>query len=311
MHRRSGYVRLQLPDLSRPKQAAKHLVRCSDGLTLASAHEALARGLGYRDWHELSTLPGPSTEVGARSDDALRIVGAIADAAGAADADVQYAVSRARLLAPAPWTLDDQLALRAALWRHRLFGPPRRDKPGTIVRDKSYGSNALGYLLQAGRPTSVLFDAGRAERADFEVATPTTPPEDFIPSRLWLPYGFWTLRDGSDVLFSRDYLPLWRIVGGVVERLDPWLWIEGKTDETHFPAPGKAVWASGSAREAALERLALNRIAELPRLIDVMAHLIEPDVESIGAATWRLRQTRGLTRTPPAFARINDRLEHA
>lgn len=304
-------MRLQLPDLSRPKQAAKHLVRCSEGLTLASAHEALARGLGYRDWHELSTHPGPSTEVAARSDDALRIVGAIADAAGAADADVQYAVSRARLLAPTPWTLDDQLALRAVLWRRRLFGPPGRGKPGTIVRDKSYGSNALGYLLQAGRPTSVLFDAGRGERADFEIATPTTSPEDFIPSRLWLPYGFWTLRDGSEVLFSRDYLPLWRVIGGVVERLDPWLWIEGKASETHFPAPGKSQWVSGPARDSALERLALHRIAELPRLIDVIAHLIEPDVESIGAATWRLQQTRGLRLTPPGFARINGRLEHA
>lgn len=304
-------MRLHFPNLSRPKQAAKHLVRSSDDLTLSSAQEALARGLGYRDWHELSTSSGASTSVDARSEEAARIIGDIADGAGAKDADVQYSVSKARLLSPTPWTLDDQLTLRRVLWRQRLIGPPRRGKPGTIVRDKANGSNQLGYLLQPGRPTSVLFDRGRGERADFEVATPTTPPEDFIPSRLWLPYGTWTLQDGSEVLFSRDYLPLWRIFNGVVERLDPWLWIEGKAQEVHFSAPGQAQWVDGPPRAAALDRLARLRIAELPKLVDVMPHLFEPDVESIKGAAWRMLQTGGLHRSLPAFARINGRLEHA
>jgi len=303
-------VRLQFPNLSRPKQAAKHLVRCSGKLTLSSAHEALARGLGYRDWHELSNSPGPSTSLGARSSEASRIIGDVADATGAPDADVQYALSKARLLDPTPWRLDDQLALRAVLWRRRLFGAPGREKPGTIVRDKAYGSNQPGYLLRPGRPTSVLFDTGRGERADFEVATPRTPLDDFIPSRLWLPYGFWTLQDGSEVMFSRDYLPLWRIADGSVERLDPWLWIEGKADEAHFPAAGKSTWVSGAARASALERLALYRIAELPKLVDVMPHLIEADIESIGAGVWRMGRTDGLDRIVPAFARINDGLEY-
>lgn len=47
-------MRTQFPDLTRPKQVAKKLVRLSSGLKLSAFHEALARVLGYRDWHELS-----------------------------------------------------------------------------------------------------------------------------------------------------------------------------------------------------------------------------------------------------------------
>jgi hypothetical protein len=41
-----------------------------------------------------------------------------------------------------------------------------------------------------------------------------------------LPYGWWTLADGSEVLFSRTYTPLWhRDPSGVVTRADPSQWI--------------------------------------------------------------------------------------
>ena len=41
-----------------------------------------------------------------------------------------------------------------------------------------------------------------------------------------LPYGWWTLADGSEVLFSRTYTPLWhRDPSGVVTRADPSEWI--------------------------------------------------------------------------------------
>jgi hypothetical protein len=32
--------------------------------------------------------------------------------------------------------------------------------------------------------------------ADFELVTPRVPLEDFVPARLWLPYGYWTLATG-------------------------------------------------------------------------------------------------------------------
>ncbi|WP_164763815.1 hypothetical protein [Mesorhizobium sp. M1A.T.Ca.IN.004.03.1.1] len=49
-------MRIHFSDLIRSKQAAKYLARAATELSLAIVHEALARVLGYRDWHELSEL---------------------------------------------------------------------------------------------------------------------------------------------------------------------------------------------------------------------------------------------------------------
>lgn len=301
-------MRILFPDLARPKQAAKNLVRLSPGLQLSPVHEALARALGYRDWHELSSSP-PSTAATAACETggAMSIILGLADALGLPDPDIQYAVSKARLLQDR--SIDNQLNLRCAIWRERVFGPPGRGKPGTVVRDKAHGANTPAYLRQTGRPTHLLFDTGMGMRADFEVATPRTPLSDFVPSRLWLPYGYWTLRDGSEVIFSRDYLPMWRIAEGAIERLDPWLWINGIASEFHFgQSPPTVVWAQGRARDHAVLHLEQRRIFELPKLVDVMPHLFEADVEGIAHGVAKLRQQRGGSDLLPAYADLNTRL---
>lgn len=303
-------MRIQFSDLARPKQAAKNLVRLSPGLQLSAVHEALARALGYRDWHELSSSP-PSRDatVSCETDAAISIILGLADALGLPDPDIQYAVSKARLLQDR--SIDNQLNLRCAIWRQRVFGPPGRGKPGTVVRDKAHGANTPAYLRQAGRPTHLLFDTGMGMRADFEVATPRTPLVDFVPSRLWLPYGYWTLRDGSEVIFSRDYLPTWRIAEGAVERLDPWLWINGIASEFHFgQSPPTAVWAQGRARDHAILHLEQRRIFELPKLVDIMPHLFQVDVEAITDGVAKLREQRGGANELPAYADLNTRLSY-
>ncbi|MBF5095419.1 hypothetical protein F1643_14275 [Azospirillum sp. INR13] len=126
------------------------------------------------------------------------------------------------------------------IWRDRFFGPPGRGKAGTIVRVKAPGSNRTpAYLKSMGRPTHLFYDTGYGICADFEVVTPRVPLEDFAPSRLWLPYGYWTLKDGSTVTFARDYKPLWHVTDGGITRLDPWLWIRGIEKENPFPDAGR------------------------------------------------------------------------
>lgn len=303
-------MRIQYSDASRPKQAAKNLARLQGAPALSSVQAALARSLGYRDWHDFNETQGPDTILAPNGPDAPRIISDLADLTDLPDADIQYAVSKARLFGSTPWTLDEQLAIRARLWRARLFGPPGRGKPGTVVRDMAYNARTPAYLLVPGKPTAILTDTQRSTRADFEVTTPRTPLGDFVPSRLWLPYGAWTLKDGSEVLFSRDYYPLWRIHGGQVERLDPWLWIDGTMDEMHFAPPRSSVWSSGPARDAALAKLALHRVADVPRLADIMAHLIDPDIETFGSAVARLRARSYPDAVVPAFARINEVLRY-
>jgi len=304
-------MRIYFPDLVRPKQAAKYLARAAAELRLATVQGALARALGYRDWHELS-IAGQSNGLTAPErgglNDALRIILELADVLGLPAADVQYAVSRARLLRASPWSIDEQMLLLTSVWRRCIFGPQGRGKPGTIVRDGAYGSRTPAYLRYPGRPTYLLFDTGFGERADFEVVTPRSPPPDFVPSRIWLPYGVWKLRDASEVLFSRDYLPLWRVANDRAERLAPWLWIKGITEEKHFSSPGTTRWASGLARESALGYLRQHRIAELPRLTDIMPHLFEPYVDSLQDGLARLYAARGDAETPPRYAELHHRV---
>jgi len=304
-------MRIHFPDLTRPKQAAKHLARAAAGPRLATVHEALARALGYRDWHELSITAqsnGPATPERVEIEVALRIILELADVLGLPDADVQYAVSKARLLGTAPWSTDEHMVLRTSVWRRRVFGTPGRGKPGTVVRDKAYGSTTPAYLRYAGRPTYLLFDTEFGMRADFEVVTPRSPLPDFVPSRIWLPYGIWTLTDGTEVLFSRDYLPMWRISNDRTERLTPWLWIKHIADEKRFASPGTATWASGPARERAVSYLERHRIFELPRLTDIMPHLFEPDVDSLQDGVVRLYAAQRDAEALPPYAGLNDRI---
>lgn len=304
-------MRIHFPNLVRPKTAAKHLAQTSTELKLATVHEALALALGYRDWHELSIASHPSDQgvaEGPELDAALPLILKLADALGLPDGHVQYAVSRARLLRGTPWSLDEQMILRTSIWRRRVFGIPGRGKPGTIVRDKAYGAANPAYLRYPGRPTYLLFDTGFGTRADFEVTTPRSPLPDFVPSRIWLPYGVWELSDGSEVVFSRDYLPMWRISNDRTERLAPWLWIKDIVDERHFAGPRTGIWASGPARERAVGYLERHRIFELPRLTDIMPHLFEPEVDSLQDGVARLHAAQRIAEVPPPYAVHNDRV---
>lgn len=304
-------MRIYFPDLVRPKQAAKYLARAAAELNLATVHEAVARALGYRDWHELSIAAqprSPATTEHVSLRDALRIILKLADALALPEPEVQYAVSKARLLRASSWSLDDHMVLCTSIWRQRVFGPPGRGQPGTVVRDRAYGSKAPAYLRYPGRPTYLLFDGGFGERADFEVVTPRSPLPDFVPSRIWLPYGVWELSDGSEVVFSRDYLPMWRIANERTERVAPWLWIKGIVAETHFMDPGTATWASGSARERAIGYLQRHRISELPRLTDIMPHLFDREVDSLTDGVGRLHANQRAAEVPPSYADLNARV---
>lgn len=285
-------MRLFFSNLDRPKAAAKLLARHAHHVKLSAAQEAVAGAIGYRDWHDMisSTLASPAPAARINLEQAKCIILSVADRLAADHGAVQYALSKSRLLGDL--TLDDALRLRTMIWRDRLFGPPGRGKAGTIVRVKAPGLNRTpAYLKSMGRPTHLFYDTGYGICADFEVVTPRVPLEDFAPSRLWLPYGYWTLKDGSTVTFARDYKPLWHVADGGVTRLDPWLWIHGIEKETHFPTlAGTIAWSHGPARALALDHLTRNRLFELPRLLDAMPHLFAPDIDSISGAVARMQE---------------------
>lgn len=110
----------------------------------------------------------------------------------------------------------------------------------------------------------------------------------FLPARLWLPYGVWTLQDDSEVVFARDYLALWRISADGVERVDPWLGIRGIKSDRWFAVDTEGDWWRPAAREATLAYLEKHRIFELPKLANAMPYMFERGVESISDAVRRM-----------------------
>ena len=303
-------MRILISSLDQPKDAAKRLARLSPALKLAKVHEELAQALGYRDWHELTMASRSEKPVTQLEDDKARgsqIIASLAEALNLPETEVQYAVSKARLLQDSLRTLEDQITLRGVAWRQRLFGPPGKGKSGTVVNVKADGTTRVGYLKSLGRPSFLIFDTGLGSCADFQVSVPRVPLPDFVPACLWLPYGYWTLRHGSEVIFSRGYFPMWRSTTAGVERIEPWLWINGIVSEHHFAGAGTSSWASGSARDLALAHLERNRVRELPKLVGIMPYLLNTEVSTIGDAVARLYR-QGCKRAVPSYARHNTRL---
>lgn len=303
-------MRLYFADIERPKAAAKFLARLSPEVTLSSAHEALARASGFRDWHELTTSfrgsrPDP-TDFSIPA--ATHLVLALAAALNLECGDVQYALSKARLLCPTPWSMNDQLAVHLAAMRQRFLGTPTRGKPGTIVKVKTYGGSRDGYILRITDLMYVLHDSGEGCCVPFEAVTPRTPIADFLPARLWLPYGVWTLEDGSEVVFARDYLPLWRISAEGVERLDPWLWIKGIKSDRWFAANTEGDWWRPAGRGPALAYLEQHRIFDLPRLANAMRHMFAPGVQTLKGAVRSMHGQSNDDAPVPAFAALNTNL---
>jgi hypothetical protein len=80
-------------------------------------------------------------------------------------------------------------------------------------------------------------------------------PTKYERMRAELPYGLWTEEDGSQVLFNRDYHPIWRrkpdgTVGGVDDPIGPngkrWIyWIS----QDHFFNDGNPPWRNEKTRD--------------------------------------------------------------
>ncbi len=81
-------------------------------------------------------------------------------------------------------------------------------------------------LSMNGTDIDLLDDVGTAEVLRHEITVPRMPIPKFEPMILRLAYGVWTEEDGSKVLFSRGYYPLWRkSPERHVTPEDPWRWI--------------------------------------------------------------------------------------
>lgn len=286
-------MRLHFPNLTRPKKAAKHLSAVFPDIPLSSIQRAVAVACGYRDWHELEVnhaAAEPSVldehlPEGAFRERAIALSRGLAAALNVHDGDVQAALPDMRLTGNRPFTRDDHEFIRTACWRAGPLPWKAGRHPGVIFRIKSAGFSKIEphwWRKSSGGVRFLYHSTDNGVVATFEAVVPRTRMEDFVPRRFWLPYGWMDMEDGSRVLFSRDYLPLWRITDGKVERLKPTTEMSG---ERHWFREGGGPWSYGSAREAAERMLMEHGITALPRLADVLPILIHDEhIDVKGAA---------------------------
>jgi hypothetical protein len=114
----------------------------------------------------------------------------------------------------------------------------RRLSPGTFVTKR--GSKKLIMVFSHSLQSKIVegySDAGYFCAGRHEVTLVKEPVEvaEFKPLRLFLPYGKWSCADGLEVLFNRDYCPIWvRHAQGVVSAVSPSASFNYKDSEFYF-----------------------------------------------------------------------------
>ncbi len=159
-------------------------------------------------------------------------------------------------------------------------------EPGTIVKVNTgelgvrRGSPAI--LLKVDRGfVRLLTDAGVAWTVRRHITVPRTPLPPFEPMRLRLAYGVWTEEDGSRVLFSRDYCPLWRIApNGCVSPEDPWRWIES-VNQNHFWDDSLTPWRSRKKQQEIEQRMAQMGASGTTKIMGVVDILVRGEADDI------------------------------
>lgn len=111
-------------------------------------------------------------------------------------------------------------------------------RSGTFVRlahNKKIGlvfSHDTSRQVVEGYTDAGYFVAGRHE---VSIVRPQPSIADFKPMRLYFPYGKCTCTDGREILFNRDYSPIWeRSAFGEVKNIQPNVAIQYDSREFYY-----------------------------------------------------------------------------
>lgn len=314
-------MRFDFSSTSRPKKAAKHIARCLD-LTLSMVQDAVAKTCGYRDWHDLEREARgtgrlsldeslPDTAFISRQVD-LSL--ALADHLSIPHGDAQYALARARLTGNRPPDLQTQVAIRLACFRARTLPAVGRYEPGEVgLIDLGGRGREPAILVKYGQATRAVTRGGEALVADFEYTSTGRLMPLFLPRQLYYPYKAVEQMDGTTVLLSREYQPLWEIgEDGSINRLPPWSTrssfgkkVRNIWDEAPYP------WGTEEVERYMIGVLESYGVRELPILADLLPLAIqEPEATETGLLRQdlilRLRKSREATAIFPPRTPIAD-----
>lgn len=149
---------------------------------------------------------------------------------------------------------------------------------GTLVMARNSGE--VGIVLQAkdnnfsDRSVTICTDTSlSAVMAKTEVFPLADQSIKFTPKRLFMPYGKYICADGSEVLFNRDYNPLWgKTPDGSVIALEPDTWID-HDDSVYFYYGVDSNEIKHSKSMAILKEWGLKN--KRPLILDLLPQAIE------------------------------------
>ncbi|WP_409478690.1 DUF5623 domain-containing protein [Pseudobdellovibrio sp. HCB154] len=129
---------------------------------------------------------------------------------------------------------------QAALGLYKWAGVPQVTKElkrGTVIHVKPFGFDAVVLEENLMNQTVKFYsDSGHGMCARHEIKVYRQQPRSAEqPMRRVLPYGLWTCEDGSQVLYNRDYKPIWvKLTNGTVTALETNTWVTYKENEYFF-----------------------------------------------------------------------------
>lgn len=131
--------------------------------------------------------------------------------------------------------------------RSAVMGLPAKYRLGVLTHDYR-GARGVHMVLTHG---------GTAHCTGLEMAVMRDEPDlSEFPMRWSLPYGLWRGRDGREILFNRDYRPIYERSGSTAQQADQAAWIKDIADQRWFYNAGSEPWQDGGSHTRCLEVLA-------------------------------------------------------
>ena len=254
------------------KRAAQNLSKLQGTGSLSACQTILAKATGHRDVHHAQALQARRghTPIEAPSATRVEILTSLVKATGEKPGPLLNALQQARFFGPKA-DPEEALNVRAELFSKEFpaTSPRALGSPCKIKEEGRPVRRAL--LVSRGEDRhslcETMTDHGIATCVGFELSQHRTG-HFFIPMRFWMPYGVWTEEDGSKVLFSRDYCPLWNIQEDRAPAQDDPNRAVRFTDQQWFFDEMTFRQPADVARKRGLEILRGYRVVSVPKLVE-------------------------------------------
>lgn len=271
------------------KRAAQAISKLPGASSLSGVQNTLARACGFRDFfHAQNSWMGAGAPQYASIETQVAVISRLQPHISVQTGYLLDSLTQTRFFGPDP-DPGLSLAVREALFEP-LFPAGERKAIGSPCRIQAPGyKNVRAMVVRRGDGpegrSQAIFDHGILDCVSREIPANRTG-RLFIPLRFWMPYGYWIENDGSKVLFSREYCPLWKVQEGrapVRDDPDRWVvWTEQKWffDEGSFRGDTDEVIAKG------LQILRDHRVTSMPRLVEWFPECLSEGKQISAMKSW-------------------------